>query len=145
MISEDGLTWRVNEERGALLVNPGRPILPETAAVHHIFNAKAAPLPFLKRQCTWPYCAQPGHVGSTSCVLRRAFLHPEIGRPSALDLHLEMRTSSMTGTTKVLHQIRYQRVPDGPAHNAGLQAHLAMPDAYVTTPPLALPSELRVA
>lgn len=28
--------------------------------------------------------------------------------------------------------LRYQRMPDGPDHNAGLPAHLAMPDASVT-------------
>lgn len=42
VISEDGSTWRVNEERGALFVNPGRSISPETMAVHHILDAQVA-------------------------------------------------------------------------------------------------------
>ena len=35
--------WRPNEKRGAIFVNPGRQISPETMAVHHIQDSEVAP------------------------------------------------------------------------------------------------------
>jgi exodeoxyribonuclease X len=44
---DDGL-WEVNEERGALFVNPGGPISTQTMAIHHIVDADVAGAPFWK-------------------------------------------------------------------------------------------------
>jgi exodeoxyribonuclease X len=41
VLGTDGL-WSVNDERGAILVNPGRAIPPVTMAVHHIIDADVA-------------------------------------------------------------------------------------------------------
>nr|WP_269456283.1 DNA polymerase III subunit epsilon [Rhizobium quercicola] len=131
----DDETWHVTEERGARLVNPGRPMSPDTIAVHHILDAHVTDAPFWK-------AVAPG-------VLR-----PE-GRIDALAAHrasFEQRycTPRLTGglpwicTWKCALRIwpdlprfsnqmlRYQRMPEGLVHEIGLPAHRAMPDAYVT-------------
>lgn len=40
--------WSLSNERGALFVNPGRPISPETMAVHHIVDEYVADAPLWK-------------------------------------------------------------------------------------------------
>ncbi|WP_244554458.1 3'-5' exonuclease [Agrobacterium rosae] len=40
--------WEVVEERGALFVNPGRPISPDTMAIHHILDSQVADAPYWK-------------------------------------------------------------------------------------------------
>jgi exodeoxyribonuclease X len=134
VIDDDG-TWRITEERGALLVNPGRPMSPDTMAVHHILDAQVADAPFWKEVA--------------SGVLRPA------GRIDALAAHraaFEQRycTPRFTGGTPWIctwkcalrvwselprfsnQMLRYERMPEGLVHEIGLPAHRAMPDAYVT-------------
>jgi|GEM_PF-7133887 len=43
--------WRLDDERGARFVNPGRPISPETRAIHHILDSDVAGAPY------WPAIA----------------------------------------------------------------------------------------
>lgn len=47
VLDDDG-RWRVNEERGAVLVNPGRPMSPDTMAVHHILDRDVADAAYWK-------------------------------------------------------------------------------------------------
>ncbi|MCO5732505.1 DNA polymerase III subunit epsilon [Rhizobium sp. SSA_523] len=131
---EDG-KWHVNDERGALLVNPGRPMSTDTIAVHHILDSHVADAPFWKE------------VGG-------GILRPP-GRLDALAAHraaFEQRycTPRLTGGTDWIctwksalrvwpdlprfsnQMLRYQRMPEGLVHEIGLPAHRAMPDAYVT-------------
>jgi exodeoxyribonuclease X len=131
--SADG--WVVSSERGSLLVNPGRPISPDTMAVHHILDREVADAPYWKE-------------------IARSILRPD-GKIDALAAHratFEQRycTPRMTGglpwicTWKCALRIwpelprfsnqmlRYQRMPQGLIHELGLPAHRAMPDAYVT-------------
>lgn len=130
----DGI-WIVSEERGSLLVNPGRPISPETMAIHHILDEQVANAPFWKE------------IAST--VLR------PVGRVDALAAHraaFEQRycTPRLTGEVSWIctwkcslrvwpelprfsnQMLRYQRMPQGLVHEIGLPAHRAMPDAYVS-------------
>lgn len=132
--SPDG-RWHVNQERGAIFVNPGRPISAETMAVHHIIDSYVADAPFWRQ-------AAP------------AILRPE-GGVLALAAHraaFEQRycTPRLTGGTPWIctwkcalrvwpqlqrfsnQMLRYQRMPQGLVHETGLPAHRAMPDAYVT-------------
>jgi exodeoxyribonuclease X len=127
--------WQVTEERGALLVNPGRPMTPDTIAVHHILDSQVANAPFWKE-------------------IAASVLRPP-GRLDALAAHragLEQRycTPRFTGGTPWIctwksalrvwpalprfsnQMLRYQRMPEGLVHEIGLPAHRAMPDAYVT-------------
>lgn len=127
--------WRLDEERGALLVNPGHPIPPETMAVHHILDAEVAGAPFWReiaasvlrpdggaqalaahraafeqRYCTPRFTGDTPWICTWKCALR---LWP----------HLISFSNQM---------LRYQRMPEGLVHALGLPAHRALPDAYVT-------------
>ncbi len=134
ILGADGI-WQVTDERGALFVNPGRPISPDTMAIHHILDAQVANAPFWKELASavlrppgridalaahraafeQRYCT-PRHTGGTpwictwKCALRA---WPELPRFSN-------------------QMLRYQRMPEGLVHEIGLPAHRAMPDAYVT-------------
>ena len=47
VLGSDG-KWCVDRERGAILVNPGRPISPDMMAIHHIRDEDVAGAPFWK-------------------------------------------------------------------------------------------------
>ena len=127
--------WSIAEARGALLVNPGRPIPPETMAIHHIIDADVAGAPFWKdatpgvlrpedgvqalaahraafeqRYCTPRFTGGAPWICTWKCALR---LWP----------HLASFSNQM---------LRYQRNPEGLVRELGLPAHRALPDAYVT-------------
>ena len=134
VLNEDG-RWEVIEERGALFVNPGRPISPDTMAIHHILDSQVADAPYWKE------------IAST--VLRPPF---QIDALAAHRAAFEQRycTPRFTGGTPWIctwkcamrvwpqlprfsnQMLRYQRMPEGLVHETGLPAHRAMPDAYVT-------------
>jgi exodeoxyribonuclease X len=127
--------WRVSEERGALFVNPGRPITANTMAIHHIQDSEVASAPFWKavaptilrpeggvlalaahravfeqRYCTPRFTGGADWICTWKCALR---LWPQLPRFSN-------------------QLLRYLRRPEGLIHQIGLPAHRAMPDAYVT-------------
>lgn len=127
--------WRVNGERGACFVNPGRTISPDTMAVHHILDAQVADAPFWKAVA--PSVLRPTG-GLVALAAHRAAFEQRYCRPAltggaawictwkgALRLwpHLPRFSNQM---------LRYQRSPEGLDHQTGLPAHRAMPDAYVT-------------
>lgn len=130
-----GGTWRLTDERGALFVNPGRPISADTMAVHHIRDEDVADAPYWKqvassvlrpsqpivalaahraafeqRYCTPRFTGGLPWICTWKCALR---VWPELPRFSN-------------------QMLRYQRMPEGLVHEIGLPAHRAMPDAYVT-------------
>ncbi len=127
--------WQLDVERGSLMVNPGRPISPETMAVHHILDRDVAGAPlwrevassvlqprrplvalaahraaFEQRYCTPRLTGGAQWICTWKCALR---LWPSLPRFSN-------------------QMLRYQRMPKGLVHEIGLPAHRAMPDAYVT-------------
>lgn len=127
--------WFLNDERGALFVNPGRQISAETMAIHHILDSDVANAPlwkqiaatilqpgggvqalaahraaFEQRYCTPRLCGGIPWICTWKCALR---VWPELPRFS----------------NQIL---RYLRMPEGLIHEMGLPAHRAMPDAYVT-------------
>jgi exodeoxyribonuclease X len=132
---ERGGQWRLDDERGALFVNPGRQISAETMAVHHILDSQVAGAPlwkqiaasvlqpvggvtalaahraaFEQRYCTPRLSGGAPWICTWKCALR---VWPELPRFSN-------------------QMLRYQRMPEGLVHELGLPAHRAMPDAYVT-------------
>ena len=127
--------WRLDDDRGALFVNPGRPISPDTMAVRHIRDEQVAGAPF------WKIAAPPvlrPQGGVAALAAHRAAFEQRYCRPSltggadwictwkcALRLwpHLPRFSNQM---------LRYLRMPEGLVHKAGLPAHRALPDAYVT-------------
>lgn len=127
--------WRLDEDRGAHLVNPGHPIPADTMAVHHILDAEVTGAPFWReiaaqvlrpeggvlalaahraafeqRYCTPRFTGETPWICTWKCALR---LWP----------HLQSFSNQM---------LRYQRKPEGLVHELGLPAHRALPDAYVT-------------
>lgn len=134
VLGDDG-RWVLNEERGAHLVNPGRPISPETMAVHHIRDEDVAGAPYWKEVA--PSVLRPAD-GVTALAAHRAAFEQRYCTPRltgglpwictwkcALRVWPELPRFSN-------QMLRYQRMPEGLVHELGLPAHRAMPDAYVT-------------
>lgn len=127
--------WRLDDDHGALLVNPGRPMAPDTLAVHHILDAQVARAPYWKEIA--PTVLRPVG-GVVALAAHRAAFEQRYCRPGlaggvawictwkcALRLwpHLPRFSNQM---------LRYLRQPEGLVHDKGLPAHRAGPDAYVT-------------
>ncbi len=127
--------WAVDAERGALFVNPGRPISPAMTAIHHILDEDVASAPYWKdvapgvlkpaggvlalaahradfeqRYCTALLCGGAAWICTWKCALR---LWP-----------------NLSGFSNQV--LRYERMPEGLDRETGLPAHRALPDAYVT-------------
>jgi exodeoxyribonuclease X len=130
----DGL-WRLSDVRGSRLVNPGRPISPETMAVHHILDEHVSAAPFWKTVA--PEILRPDG-GVLALAAHRAAFEQRYCRPhltggaawictwkGALRLWPQLPSFSN-------QRLRYQRRPPGLVHEMGLPAHRALPDAYVT-------------
>ena len=115
--------WSLSNERGALFVNPGRPISPETMAVHHIVDEYVADAPLWKAVA--PDVLQPeGGVAALAAhraAFEQRYCTPRLsgGAPwictwkCALRLwpHLQRFSNQM---------LRYQRMPAGLVHEVGL-------------------------
>lgn len=134
VLDADGI-WRVNEERGSLLVNPGRQIAVETIAIHHILDAHVSGAPLWKDIA--PQVLRP-EGGVLALAAHRAAFEQRYCRPQLTGgaawictwkgaLRLWPHLSSFSN-----QMLRYQRMPQGLVHEIGLPAHRAMPDAYVT-------------
>ncbi len=120
---------------GALLINPTRPISPVTSAIHHIIDEDVASAPLWHHAA--PAILQPGE-GLVALAAHRSAFEERWCTPAltararwictykcALRLFPESPTHSNQG-------LRYWRRPDGLDRAAGLPAHRAGPDAYVT-------------
>ena len=127
--------WRLSDDRGAFFVNPGRPISPDTMAVHHILDEHVATAPFWK--AAGPTAVRPPG-GVVALAAHRAGFEQRYCRPSltgpidwictgkcALRLWPQLPRFSN-------QMLRYLRRPQGLVHELGLPAHRALPDAYVT-------------
>ncbi|PVM86184.1 DNA polymerase III subunit epsilon [Caulobacter radicis] len=135
VVQDPGGLWRVDDDRGALLVNPGRPISPETMAVHHILDAEVAGAPFWKD-------AAPGVLkpegGVAALAAHRAsfeqrYCTPALAGGAAWICTWKCALRLWPHLTSFSNQmLRYQRMPLGLVHALGLPAHRALPDAYVT-------------
>jgi exodeoxyribonuclease X len=130
----DGV-WRIGDERGARFDNPGRPISPETMAIHHILDSQVAGAPFWK--VVAPDVLRPAG-GVLALAAHRAAFEQRYCRPGLTGgvdwictwkcaLRLWPHLSSFSN-----QMLRYQRTPEGLVHEVGLPAHRALPDAYVT-------------
>ena len=127
--------WRVDEERGARLVNPGRPITPETMAVHHIRDADVAGAPFWKDIAAEVRRPEGGvqALAAHRAAFEQRYCTPRFtgGAPWICTWKGALRLwPHLTGFSNQM--LRYQRMPQGLVHEMGLPAHRALPDAYVT-------------
>lgn len=134
VLNADGL-WAINDERGALMVNPGRLISPDTMAIHHILDDQVAGAPFWK--IVAPIVLRPSGEINALAAHRAAFEQryctPRLsgGLPWICTWKCALRV--WPDLPRFSNQmLRYQRRPEGLVHEIGLPAHRAMPDAYVT-------------
>lgn len=127
--------WRLDDARGAHLVNPGHPIPADTMSVHHILDSEVAAAPFWKAVA--PGVLKP-EGGVLALAAHRAAFEQRYCTPRhtggaawictwkcALRLWPQLQSFSN-------QMLRYQRMPEGLVHELGLPAHRALPDAYVT-------------
>lgn len=127
--------WSVNDERGAVFVDPGRPIPPVTMAVHHIIDSD------VKGAAYWPDAAPPvlrPDGGAIALAAHRASFEQRFCTPAlsggatwicTWKCALRLWPDSPSFSNQVL---RYWRMPVGLDRDIGLPVHRAMPDAYVT-------------
>lgn len=132
--AEDG-RWVIDEERGALFVNPRRPIPPMTMAVHHIVDDDVAGAPFWRDVA--PSILRPTD-GVVALAAHRASFEQRFCVPSlsggarwicTWKCALRLWPDSPGFSNQML---RYWRMPEGLDRATGLPAHRALPDAYVT-------------
>ncbi|MEB2846662.1 exonuclease domain-containing protein [Endobacterium cereale] len=135
VVLDENAAWQVTEERGAILVNPGRPMSPDTMAVHHILDEQVADAPYWK-EIAATVLRPPGRLDALAAhraAFEQRYCRPRFtgGTPwictwkSALRVWPDLPRFSN-------QMLRYQRMPAGLVHEIGLPAHRAMPDAYVT-------------
>ncbi len=135
VVLEDDGRWHLDEERGALFVNPGRPIGPETMAVHHILDREVADAPFWKQVA--PEVLQPDGgvlaLAAHRAAFEQRFCTPQLSGGAKWICTWKCALRLWPGLTSFSNQmLRYQRMPEGLVHELGLPAHRALPDAYVT-------------
>ncbi|MDK4731512.1 exonuclease domain-containing protein [Rhizobium sp. CNPSo 3490] len=131
---EDG-GWEVSGERGALLVNPGKPISPDTMAIHHIQDWEVTGAPLWKEAA--PSILRPPHpivaLAAHRAAFEQRYCTPRLaaGTPWICTWKCALRV--WPELPRFSNQmLRYLRRPEGLIHEIGLPAHRAMPDAYVT-------------
>jgi exodeoxyribonuclease X len=127
--------WRVGEERGARFINPGRPISPDTMAIHHILDAQVADAPFWKAAAP-EVLRPPGGVlalAAHRAALEQRFCRPGLTGSADWICTWKCALRVWPDLPRFSNQmLRYQRHPEGLVHELGLPAHRALPDAYVT-------------
>lgn len=130
-----GGEWRLDDERGSILVNPGRPITPETMAIHHIIDAQVVGAPLWK-EIAADVLRPVGGVHALAAhraAFEQRYCTPRLsgGAPWICTWKCALRVwPHLTSFSNQM--LRYQRMPEGLVHELGLPAHRALPDAYVT-------------
>ena len=136
VVQDAGGLWSVSEtSRGARFVNPGRPISPDTMAVHHILDEWVADAPFWKDVA--PTVLRPGTPVAALAAHRAAFEQryctPRLSGGATWICTWKCALRVWPELPRFSNQmLRYQRRPEGLVHDLGLPAHRALPDAYVT-------------
>jgi len=131
---EDG-RWVVDDERGSILVNPGRPIPPVTMAIHHIVDADVADAGYW-RDVAPPVLRPDGGVialAAHRASFEQRFCVPALSGGARWICTWKCALRLWPGSPSFSNQVlRYWRMPHGLDRAIGLPVHRAMPDAYVT-------------
>jgi exodeoxyribonuclease X len=127
--------WRLDDERGSLLVNPGRPMSPDTMAVHHILDAHVAGAPYWKEIA--PIVLRPeggvAALGAHRAAFEQRYCRPGLTGAAGWICTWKCALRLWPDLPRFSNQmLRYLRKPEGLVHEQGLPAHRAGPDAYVT-------------
>lgn len=132
--ADDG-RWALSPDRGSLLINPGRPISPDTMAVHHILDSDVADAPFWKDVAS-TILRPPGGVIALSAhraAFEQRFCTPRLTGNAVWICTWKCAMRVWPELSRFSNQmLRYLRMPTGLDHQTGLPAHRALPDAYVT-------------
>lgn len=131
----DPCGWEVGLPE-AVLVNPGRPMPPETAAVHHIIDEDVADAP--RWEEVWPAIIRPGDdviaaFAAHSAKFERKFISDEM--TAGAHWICTYKCGLRLWPDAPLHSnqgLRYWRKPTGLNRDLARLAHRAGPDAYVT-------------
>jgi exodeoxyribonuclease X len=134
VLADDG-RWVLNDDRGAIFVNPGRPISAETMAIHHIRDCDVVGAPLWRQVAST--ILSPTHgvlaLAAHRAAFEQRFCTPRLtgGSPWICTWKCALRV--WPELPRFSNQmLRYERMPEGLVHEIGLPAHRAMPDAYVT-------------
>ena len=135
VVRDDDGRWIVNDERGALFVNPGRAIPPVTMAVHHIMDADVADAPFWRGVA--PGVLRPANnviaLAAHRAKFEQRFCTPSLSGGARWICTWKCALRLWPGSPSFSNQVlRYWRMPEGLDRDIGLPVHRAMPDAYVT-------------
>ena len=127
--------WFIDPERGALFVNPGRPITVETMAVHHILDWQVVDAPYWRDVA--PPVLRPDRpvlaLAAHRAAFEQRFCTPRLSGGVKWICTWKCALRLWPDLPRFSNQmLRYQRMPEGLVHEIGLPAHRAMPDAYVT-------------
>lgn len=130
-----GGTWSLDDDRGSILVNPGRPISPETMAIHHILDVQVEGAPLWKQVAPQVLRPEGGVLALAAhrAAFEQRYCTPRLsgGMPWICTWKCALRVwPHLTSFSNQM--LRYQRMPEGLVHELGLPAHRAMPDAYVS-------------
>ena len=134
VLGEDG-RWIVDDERGSVLVNPGRPIPPVTMAVHHIIDADVADAAFWRDVAPGVLKPQGGvrALAAHRAAFEQRFCVPQLTGGARWICTWKCALRLWPGSPGFSNQVlRYWRMPAGLDRAIGLPVHRAMPDAYVT-------------
>ncbi len=135
VVQSSGGRWELSDRRGAKFVNPGRPISPDTMAIHHILDAQVEGAPFWRVMAP-QVLRPPGGVlalAAHRAAFEQRYCRPALagGAPWICTWKCALRV--WPHLPRFSNQaLRYQRMPEGLVHEMGLPAHRALPDAYVT-------------
>lgn len=132
----DEAGWRVRGGHVSLLVDPGRPITPQTSAVHHIVDEDVAGAP------PWPEAVArmleaPGEriaaLAAHSAKFERQWITDRLtgGLPFVCTFKCALRLWP-EAPSHSNQALRYWRRPEGLDRALAAVAHRAGPDAYVT-------------
>lgn len=127
--------WIVTDERGACYVNPGRPISPDTMAIHHILDRHVSEAPFWKEVAPDILRPQGGVLALAAhrAAFEQRYCTPRLSGNAPWICTWKCALRLWPHLLRFSNQmLRYQRMPEGLVHEIGLPAHRAMPDAYVT-------------
>ena len=135
VVQGEGGSWRLEGGPGAAFVNPGRPISPDTMAIHHILDRQVAGAPYWK-QIAPQVLRPPGGVVALAAhraAFEQRFCRPALagGAPWICTWKCALRVWPQLPRFSN-QMLRYLRMPQGLVHELGLPAHRAAPDAYVT-------------
>lgn len=132
LVNDVGLTMRDAEPfAGSVLINPGRPIPPESMGIHHITDEDVAGAPAWRDVADQVFSVKPTHYAAFAGDEAATFGQWTCGKPW-IDVRKVALRIWGDAPRHNLQTLRYWRKPEGMVRGRARPAHRAYPDAYVT-------------